>query len=72
MGAGQWLNLCECWFSILSRQALQGASFTSPRQLREAIDRFIAAYHKDCGPFEWTKRDVYPVSFRRSMADLRR
>jgi transposase len=24
-----WLNQTECWFSILSRQALQGASFTS-------------------------------------------
>jgi transposase len=29
-----WLNQVECWFSILSRQALQGASFTSPKQLR--------------------------------------
>jgi transposase len=26
------LNQVECWFSILSRQALQGASFTSPGQ----------------------------------------
>jgi len=25
-----WLNQAECWFSILSRQALHGASFTSP------------------------------------------
>jgi hypothetical protein len=24
-----WLNQVECWFSILSRGALQGASFTS-------------------------------------------
>jgi transposase len=29
-----WLNQVECWFSILSRQALQGASFTSPKKLR--------------------------------------
>ena len=25
-----WLNQVECWFSILSQQALGGASFTSP------------------------------------------
>ena len=41
-----WLNQIECWFSILSRRAaLQGASFTSPHQVRSAIDRFIAAYN---------------------------
>jgi transposase len=28
------LNQAECWFSILSRSALRGASFTSARQLR--------------------------------------
>ena len=38
-----WLNQIEIWFSILTRRALQGASFSSPRQLREAIDAFIAA-----------------------------
>jgi transposase len=65
-----WLNLCECWFSILSRRALRGASFTSPRQLREAIDRFIEAYHQECGPFEWTKRDVHPVGLKRYMSEL--
>jgi transposase len=36
-----WLNQVECWFSILGQQALQGVSFTSPEQLREAIDRFV-------------------------------
>ena len=34
-----WLNQIEIWFSILTRQALRGGSFTSPRQVREAIDR---------------------------------
>ena len=36
-----WLNQVECWFSLLTRQALQGASFTSPRELRQAIDQFV-------------------------------
>jgi hypothetical protein len=38
-----WLNQIEIWFSILSQKTLDGASFTSPAQLREAIDAFIAA-----------------------------
>jgi len=53
-----WLNQVECWFSILSRQALRGASFTSPQQVREAIDRFVAAHNQKAHPFEWTKTEV--------------
>jgi transposase len=34
-----WLNQVECWFRILSRQALRGASFASPRQPRQPIPR---------------------------------
>jgi transposase len=66
-----WLNQIECWFSILSRRALRGASFTSPKQVRQAIDRFIAAYNQSAVPFEWTKRDVASVHPRRTYADLR-
>lgn len=66
-----WLNQIECWFSILSRRALRGASFTSPQQVREAIDRFIAAYNENAAPFEWTKRDVRNVHPRPSYANLR-
>ncbi len=50
-----WLNQVECWFSILGKQALTGVSFTSPRQLREAIDKFVAAYNQTATQFEWTK-----------------
>ena len=56
-----WLNQVEVWFSLLARQALRGASFTSVRQLREAIDAFIAAYNPQAVPFEWTKREVRSV-----------
>ena len=66
-----WLNQIECWFSILSRRALRGASFTSPQQVREAIDRFIATYNQNAVPFEWTKRDVRNVHPHPSYADLR-
>jgi transposase len=57
-----WLNQVECWFSILSRQAPAGVSFTSPKQLREAIDRFVAVYNEKAMPFEWTKAVVHPTA----------
>jgi len=57
-----WLNQVECWFSILSRQALQGVSFTSPQQVQDAIDRFVEAYNKKATPFEWRKAVVHPTA----------
>jgi transposase len=65
-----WLNQVECWFSILSRQALQGASFTPPQQLRRAIDNFVAAYNKKAAPSEWRKAVVFPSAPKRKYADL--
>jgi transposase len=65
-----WLNQVECWFSILSRQALRGASFTSPRQLRQAIDDFVAAYNQKAAPFEWKKAVVFPSGPKRKYSDL--
>jgi hypothetical protein len=41
-----WLNQIEIWFSLLSRYALKSASFTSVKQLRQAIDDFIAAHNE--------------------------
>jgi hypothetical protein len=46
-----WLNLIECWFSIQVR----AASFTSPQQLREALDKFIRKYNQAAVPLAWTK-----------------
>lgn len=54
-----WLNQVECWFSILSRQALRAASLTSPHQLRQAIDNFVAVYNPNAAPFEWKKAVVF-------------
>ena len=65
-----WLNQVEIWFSILSRRALRGASFASPYEVREAIDRFIAAHNNDAAPFEWTKATVTQKPFSQSYADL--
>lgn len=65
-----WLNLIEVWFSILRRYALRGASFTSPRQVRQAIGKFIDAYREHAAPFEWTKEVVHCVQPKRYDSDL--
>ena len=67
-----WLNMVEVWFSILWCQAQRGLSFTSPRQVRQAIDRFIEAYGEHAAPFEWTKEIVHSVQPKRYYADLRK
>ena len=66
-----WLNQVEVWFSILSSNALAGASFTSPRQVREQIDAFLAAYNRNAHPFEWTKQVVFSQHPRSSYGNLR-
>ncbi len=66
-----WLNQIEIWFSILYRAALRGASFTAPRQVRHAIDRFIAAYNPEAAPFEWRKAVVHAVPLKHRYAELR-
>jgi hypothetical protein len=38
--------------SVLSRSALEGASFTDSVQVRDAIDRFVRVYNEDAVPFE--------------------
>jgi transposase len=65
-----WLNQVEIWFSILARSTLDGASFTSVRQLRAAIDAFITAYNATAIPFQWHKAKVHPKSFTPRITDL--
>lgn len=65
-----WLNQVEVWFSILSRQALRGASFTSPAQLRQAIDDFVKVYNEKASPFEWRKAVVFPSAPKAKYSDL--
>jgi len=67
-----WLNQIECWFSILSRRALKGVSFTSPDQVRDAIDRFVKIYNVDAAPFEWRKATVHTAKPTHSYAELRK
>lgn len=67
-----WLNQIEIWFSILARQALRKRSFTSARELRQAINDFIEAYNQDAAPFEWKKAVVHQTPLANSYAELRK
>jgi transposase len=65
-----WLNQVEIWFSILARRTLEGASFTSVRQLRQAIDAFIEAYNPTAAPFQWRNATIHPKGLVSRITDL--
>src|SRR5918992_4858831 len=65
-----WLNQVEIWFSILARSTLNGASFTSVRQLRQAIDAFIEAYNPTATPFHWQQAQIHPKGLVARITDL--
>lgn len=50
-----WVNLVECFFSILSKQGLSQSAHRSKHELKEFLLQFIANYNQDCSPFTWTK-----------------
>lgn len=50
-----WVNLIECFFSILTRKGLQQAVHKSVQELERFLKDFIQQYNERCGPFEWTK-----------------
>ncbi len=53
--SGSWLNLVECWFSIIERQAIHRGSYTSVKDLNTKIRAFIDSWNDRCHPFVWTK-----------------
>ena len=50
-----WLNLVECFFSVITRQAIRRGSFTSVKELTAAIGAFIDHWNDHPRPFAWTK-----------------
>ena len=50
-----WINLVECFFSVITRQAIRRGSFTSVRQLTDTIGAFIDTWNDHPRPFAWTK-----------------
>ena len=53
--SGSWLNLVEVFFGIITRQAIRRGTYTSVKDLVDAIRRFIDAWNDRCHPFVWTK-----------------
>lgn len=50
-----WVNLIECFFSILTKQGLQQAIHRSGREMERFLKLYIKKYNERCGPFAWTK-----------------
>ena len=50
-----WINLVECFFSVITRQAIHRCSFTSVKELTAAIGAFIDLWNDHPRPFAWTK-----------------
>ena len=50
-----WVNLIECFFSILSKQGLAHSVQRSKQDLKDLLLHFLANYNATCGPFTWTK-----------------
>lgn len=50
-----WVNLVECFFSILTRTGLQQQVHKSGKELERFLKQFVQTYNTTCGPFTWTK-----------------
>jgi hypothetical protein len=50
-----WVNMIECFFSILGKQGLSQSVHTSKRQLKEFLLNYIVPNNKNPKPFVWTK-----------------
>jgi transposase len=50
-----WLNLVECFFSIITRQAIRRGAFNSVADLTAAIETYIDGWNEQAEPFTWTK-----------------
>jgi transposase len=67
-----WINLVECFFSIITRQAIRRGSFTSVRELIAVIGAFIDHWNDYPVPFAWTKdADQILASIQRAKTKTR-
>lgn len=69
--SASWLNQIEIWFGILSRKALNGASFPGKDILTEAIQSFTARHNENPTPFKWKKREVNGSQLRNTIKNFR-
>ncbi len=69
--SASWLNQIEIVFSLLQRKTLNGGSFKSKDQLREAIEAFFRRHNAHAKPFRWRKRDVKGSQLQNTIVNLR-
>ncbi len=68
--SASWLNQIEIVFSLLQRKTLNGASFKTRDQLRDAIEAFIRKHNERAKPFRWCKREVKGSQLRNTVINL--
>ena len=69
--SASWLNQIEIVFSLLQRKTLNGGSFKSKDQLREAIESFFRRHNERAKPFRWRKREVKGSQLKNTIVNLR-
>jgi len=69
--SASWLNQIEIVFSLLQRKTLNGASFKTKDQLRDAIEAFIRNHNERAKPFKWRKREVKGAQLKNTIVNLR-
>jgi hypothetical protein len=50
-----WMNMIECFFSILTRQALTQSVQRSKKELKDFLLLYLKKYRQNPTPFTWTK-----------------
>jgi transposase len=53
-----WLNQVEIWFSKIERDVIARGIFTSVKDLKRKIMRYIRRYNVQAKPFKWTYRNI--------------
>jgi transposase len=69
--SASWLNQIEIVFSLLQRRTLNGGSFKTKDQLREAIEAFFRRHNAHAKPFRWRKREVRGSQLKNTIVNLR-
>jgi transposase len=52
--SSSWLNLIERWFANLTQKRIRRGTFSSVKQVIEAITHFIKTHNQDPQPYLWT------------------
>jgi transposase len=53
--SSSWLNLIERWFGEITRKRIRRGTFTSVKQLIEAIESYLKDHNRNPQKFVWTK-----------------